>query len=305
MKQKIVVVGSSNTDMVVKAHHFPQPGETILGGDFYVFQGGKGANQAVASARLGGDIVFICKVGNDAFGNSALQHYQQEGIDISAIAIADVAPTGVALITLNAEGENTIVVASGANALLSEDDIANAGFVFADAGYIITQLETPIRTIEYLATIAKVESKKLILNPAPAALIPEVILDGLFLITPNESETALLTGIHVKDESTAKAAVCVFKSKGVQNVIITLGSKGAYVACSDFEGLIPAYQVKAVDTTAAGDVFNGALVVALAEDKSWKEAVEFASKAAAIAVTKLGAQASAPYLNEIITFKTL
>lgn len=305
MKQKIVVVGSSNTDMVVKAHHFPQPGETILGGDFYVFQGGKGANQAVASARLGGDIVFICKVGNDAFGNSALQHYQQEGIDISAIAITDVAPTGVALITLNAEGENTIVVASGANALLSEDDIANAGSVFADAGYIITQLETPIETIEYLATIAKVESKKLILNPAPAALIPEVILDGLFLITPNESETALLTGIHVKDESTAKAAVRVFKSKGVQNVIITLGSKGAYVACRDFEGLIPAYQVKAVDTTAAGDVFNGALVVALAEDKSWKEAVEFASKAAAIAVTKLGAQASAPYLNEIITFKTL
>ena len=301
-KQKIVVVGSSNTDMVVKAHHFPQPGETILGGDFYIFQGGKGANQAVASARAGGNVVFICKVGNDAFGNSAIQHYQQEGIDVNAIVIDDAAPTGVALITLNAEGENTIVVASGANALLSKEVISNAGFVFADASYIITQLETPIATIEYLAAIAKAEDKKLILNPAPAAAIPAIILDGLFLITPNESETALLTGIHVKDETTANEAVNIFKDKGVQNVIITLGSKGAYVACSDFEGFIPAYKVKAVDTTAAGDVFNGALVVALADGQSWKEAVEFASKAAAISVTKLGAQTSAPYLNEIITF---
>jgi ribokinase len=301
-KQKIVVVGSSNTDMVVKAHHFPQPGETILGGDFYVFQGGKGANQAVASARAGGNVVFICKVGNDAFGNSAIQHYQQEGIDVNAIVIDDAAPTGVALITLNAEGENTIVVASGANALLSKEVISNAAFVFNDASYIITQLETPIETIEYLAVIARAEGKKLILNPAPAASIPAIILDGLFLITPNESETALLTGIHVKDETTAKEAVNIFKDKGVQNVIITLGSKGAYVACSDFEGFIPAYKVKAVDTTAAGDVFNGALVVALAENLTWKEAVEFASKAAALSVTKLGAQTSAPYLNEIITF---
>src|ERR1035437_492897 len=301
-KQKIVVVGSSNTDMVVKAHHFPQPGETILGGDFYIFQGGKGANQAVASARAGGNVAFICKVGNDAFGNSAIQHYQQEGINVNDIVVDSIAPTGVALITLNAEGENTIVVASGANALLSKEVISNAGFVFNDASYIITQLETPIATIEYLAAIAKAKGKKLILNPAPAASIPAIILDGLFLITPNESETALLTGIHVKDEATAKEAVNIFKGKGVQNVIITLGSKGAYVACSDFEGFIPAYKVKAVDTTAAGDVFNGALVVALAENLTWKEAVEFASKAAALSVTKLGAQTSAPYLNEIITF---
>ena len=301
-KQKIVVIGSSNTDMVVKAHHFPQPGETILGGDFYIFQGGKGANQAVASARAGGNVAFICKVGNDAFGNSAIQHYQQEGIDVNAIVVDGTAPTGVALITLNAEGENTIVVASGANALLSKEVISNAGFVFNDASYIITQLETPIATIEYLAAIAKAKGKKLILNPAPAASIPAIILDGLFLITPNESETALLTGIHVKDETTANEAVNIFKDKGVQNVIITLGSKGAYVACSDFEGFIPAYKVKAIDTTAAGDVFNGALVVALAENLTWKEAVEFASKAAALSVTKLGAQTSAPYLNEIITF---
>lgn len=301
-KQKILVVGSSNTDMVVKAHHFPQPGETILGGDFYIFQGGKGANQAVASARAGGNVAFICKVGNDAFGNSAILHYQQEGINVNAIVVDANTPSGVALITLNAEGENTIVVASGANALLSKDDIANAGSVFNDASYIITQLETPIETIEYLATIAKAEGKKLILNPAPAASIPDAIFDGLFLITPNESETALLTGIHVNDETTAKEAVRIFKVKGVQNVIITLGSKGAYIACREFEGLVPAHKVKAVDTTAAGDVFNGALVVALAEDQSWIEAVEFASKAAAISVTKLGAQTSAPYLNEISTF---
>lgn len=299
MKNKIIVIGSSNTDMVLKTERFPKPGETILGGDFFVFQGGKGANQAVAAARLGGTVDFICKVGNDSFGNNAVKHYSNEGINVNSILIDEEAPTGVALITVNEQGENSIIVASGANALLSVSNIENADEALQHADWIITQLETPVSVIEYLAIYATENNKKLILNPAPAALLPDSVYEGLFLITPNESETELLTGITVTDEDTAKKASAVFKSKGVQNVIITLGSKGAYVHSDEFQGIVESYKVKAIDTTAAGDVFNGALVVALAEKKSWKEAVQFACKAAAISVTKMGAQTSAPVRNEM------
>ncbi len=299
MNNKIVVIGSSNTDMVLKTARFPKPGETILGGDFFVFQGGKGANQAVAAARLGGNVSFICKVGNDAFGNSAIVHYHNEGIDVNGIFKDDDAPTGVAVITINAEGENSIIVASGANALLCVGDMNDAKSVLNDADWLITQLETPLSVIDYLSVFARENNKNLILNPAPAAQLPDSVYDGLFLITPNETETELLTGIAVNDEDDAQRASNVFKSKGVQNVIITLGSRGAYVDCGDFQGIIPTFKVKAVDTTAAGDVFNGALVVALSEGKTWQPAVEFACKAAAISVTKMGAQASAPSLAEM------
>jgi ribokinase len=297
---KIVVIGSSNTDMVLKTERFPKPGETILGGDFFVFQGGKGANQAVAAARLGGTVGFICKVGNDSFGNNASAQYAHDGIDISSVLRADTAPTGVAQITINKEGENSIIVASGANALLSVDDIKNADAILSEARWLITQLETPLPVIEYLSAYARKHKKNFILNPAPAAPLPDNVYDGLYLITPNESETELLTGIIITDKSTAEKAAAFFKSKGVQNVIITMGSKGAYVDTHSFRGIIESIKVKAVDTTAAGDVFNGALVVALAENKSWKEAVEFACKAAAISVTKMGAQTSAPKRNEIV-----
>ncbi len=299
MKNKIVVVGSSNTDMVLKTNRFPKPGETILGGDFFVFQGGKGANQAVAAARLGGDVSFICKVGNDSFGSDAVAGYTKDGIDTSGILKTDTAPTGVAVITINEEGENTIIVASGANALLSVEDLANASSILGNAGWLITQLETPLPVIEFLAQYAKTNHINFILNPAPAALLPDMVYDGLFLITPNETESELLTGIEVTNEETAKKAALVFKSKGVRNVIITMGSKGAYVDAESFQGMIESVKVKAIDTTAAGDVFNGAVVVALAEGKDWKEAVEFASRAAAISVTKMGAQTSAPARNEI------
>lgn len=299
MNHKIVVIGSSNTDMVLKTARFPKPGETILGGDFFVFQGGKGANQAVAAARLGGDVSFICKVGNDPFGNSAIEHYAHQGIDVSNILKDAEAPTGVAVITINAEGENSIIVASGANALLSVDDMEQAMPLLAQAQWLVTQLETPLSVIEYLSDFAKKHHKNLILNPAPAAQLPDAVFDGLFLITPNETETELLTGIAVNDETDAQKASNVFKSKGVQNVIITLGSRGAYVDSSDYQGIVPTIKVKAVDTTAAGDVFNGALVVALSEGKPWQAAAQFACKAAAISVTKMGAQASAPLLQEI------
>lgn len=299
MKNKIVVIGSSNTDMVLKTERFPKPGETILGGEFFLFQGGKGANQAVAAARLGGQVSFICKVGNDVFGNNAVKHYGYEGIDVSGVLIEGNAPTGVAIITVNKEGENSIIVASGANALLSVNDIKSSGNVLEAAGWIITQLETPLPVIAYLSLYTKDNKKNLILNPAPALQLPQTIYDGLFLITPNENETELLTSINVIDEDSAKKAAAILKSWGVQNVIITLGSRGAYVDCADYRGIIESYKVTPVDTTAAGDVFNGALVVALAEKKSWRDAVQFACKAAAISVTKMGAQTSAPTRKEM------
>jgi len=299
MSNQIIVIGSSNTDMVLKTPRFPKPGETILGGEFYVFQGGKGANQAVAAARAGGKVHFICKVGNDAFGEAAIQHYTQEDIDVSGILKDEKVATGVAVIAVNAEGENSITVASGANALLVVDEVAMIVEKLVSVQWLITQLETPIEVLIYLARYAREQGKNLILNPAPAASLPDEVYEGLFLITPNETETELLTGIEVTDEVTAKQASEIFKLKGVQNVIITLGSKGAYVSSQSFTGIVAAIKVKAIDTTAAGDVFNGALIVALAEGEDWLEAVQFACKASAISVTKMGAQASAPFREEI------
>ena len=299
MVSSIVVVGSSNTDMVLKTARFPKPGETILGGDFFMFQGGKGANQAVAAARLGGAVTFICKVGTDIFGENAIQHYEKEGINVQQILKTYDAPTGVALITVNAEGENEIVVAQGANAQLSVADMQATDNVLLAADYFLTQLETPLETIGYLVDFAQLHQKKLILNPAPAAVLPEAVYKNLFLITPNETETEILTGVEVTDAATAQQAAEVFKAKGVLNVIITMGSKGAYVFTPDFQGMVETVKVTAVDTTAAGDVFNGALVVALSEQKTWQEAVSFACKAAAVSVTQMGAQASAPFRRQI------
>jgi len=298
MNNKIVVIGSSNTDLVLKTERFPKPGETILGGDFFVFQGGKGANQAVAAARLGGDVRFICKVGNDTFGQDATNHYTKEGIVTAGILREIIAPTGVALITVNQEGENSIVVATGANALLTCNDIEKTGCL-EDADWLITQLETPLSVVKYLSTYAVDHKKKLILNPAPATQLPNTVYEGLFLITPNETEAELLTGIEVTDAETAKQAATILKERGVQNVIITLGCKGAFFDCDGSEGIVPSFKVMAVDTTAAGDIFNGALVVALAEGKSWQDTITFACKAAAISVTKMGAQTSAPMRDEL------
>lgn len=299
-KTKIIVVGSSNTDMVLRTERFPKPGETILGGDFYVFHGGKGANQAVAAARAGGNVKFICRLGSDTFGHDAIEHFLKENIDVSSISKDDKAPTGVAMITVNSEGENSIIVASGANALLNTKDVLEGIEKIDNANWIITQLESPIGVIVDLAKYTRINKKNLILNPAPAAFLPDEVYDGLFLITPNQTETQLLTGIEVTDEVSAQKAAGIFKSKGVQNTIITMGSKGAYVAAETFEGLIESPKVQAVDTTAAGDIFNGALVVALSEGKTWNNAGEFACKAAAVSVTRMGAQISAPFRKEII-----
>jgi len=296
---KIVVVGSSNTDMVVKTPRFPEPGETILGGDFFMFPGGKGANQAVAAARMGGIVSFVCCVGDDIFGQNALLGYKNENINVDGCLLAKGSPSGIALITVNAEGENEIVVASGANNLLSEAHISAHSKLLNSAEIVLTQLETPLAVVNQLAAHCKNSGQRFIVNPAPAQQLSADILDDLFLITPNETESKLLTGIDVKDEDSAEIACQRFFDKGVQNVIITMGSRGAFFMNSDEKMLIAPPKVTAIDTTAAGDIFNGTLTVFLAQGLSWQQSIEKANRAAAISVTRMGAQASAPYKNEI------
>lgn len=296
---KIIVVGSSNTDMVVKAQKLPAPGETVLGGQFLMNAGGKGANQAVAAARLGGKTVFVCKVGNDIFGDQALKQFDNEGIDTSFIFTDPELPSGVALINVDAKGENSITVASGANGSLSIEEINKASLVFHNGDILLTQLETPIETVAHAVETASLYGLKSILNPAPAAKLPEDIFRNLFAITPNETEAEILTGVKVTDEDSAQKAADILISKGVKNVIITLGSKGAFLKSDSFEGMIATEKVSAMDTTAAGDCFNGALSVAILEGKSLEEAVAFACKAASISVTRMGAQASMPFRKEI------
>jgi len=295
----IVVIGSSNTDMVIKCNHLPVPGETILGGNFFMNAGGKGANQAVAAARLNGDVTFIAKVGNDVFGAQAIELFNKEKINTEYIFIDDKNPSGVALITVDANGENCIAVAQGANGNLSAHDLKTLTHVLEKAEIILVQLETPVATIEYAASIAVQKNIQFILNPAPACKLQDELLSKVSVITPNEKEAEMLTGIAIKDINDAKQAAKTLSAKGIKTVIITLGEDGALLYNNNQFNLIAANKVTAVDTTAAGDIFNGALAVALSEKKPFEEAVRFANIAAAISVTRLGAQASAPYRNEI------
>jgi ribokinase len=299
MHGKIVVIGSSNTDMVIKSDKFPLPGETILGGKFFMFPGGKGANQAVAAARLNGQVTFIARTGNDIFGKQAIGQFQKEGINTSFISTDSENPSGVALITVDGKGENTIVVAQGANGQLSEQDINKAIDTISEVDVVLVQLEIPIPTVAYAIKKSYDLGKKVILNPAPAQPISEEVLGCLYIITPNETEAEILTGIKVIDAASAARAAVELKRKGVQQVVITLGSKGAYIHTDSVSKLIAAPLVQAIDTTAAGDVFNGALAVATSEGFSIVSAVAFANAAAAISVTRMGAQASAPFRKEI------
>lgn len=303
MKQRrILVVGSSNTDMVIQTDHLPVPGETILGGTFFMNPGGKGANQAVAIARLDGKVTFICKIGKDVFGYQSKQLFEDEGIDVSHIFFDAEQPSGIAMITVDNKAENCITVASGANMNLTPDDLVSAQSAINEAEIILLQLEIPMNTVEYVARTAKKQNKKVILNPAPAQPLSEELLKSLYLITPNETEAELITGQKITDVETAIKAASLIRAKGVENVIITMGSQGALVYTGSICELVPAYKVKAIDTTAAGDIFNGALVVAIAEGHGWIEAARFACKASAIAVTRAGAQSSAPYKKEVEMF---
>lgn len=296
---KILVIGSSNTDMVILTNHFPKPGETIIGGTFLLNPGGKGANQAVAAARLGAEVTFVTRLGNDLFGTKALEGFVKEGIDVSQIIFDQKHASGTALITVNSAGENTIVVAPGANNRLFPASLKNLYALLSSHAFLLMQLEVPLQTVMYAAEMARINGKKVILNPAPATKLPQELLQGLYLITPNETEAEILTGIEVKDEATAEKAAGELKKQGVKNVIITLGEKGAWLSAGEYNCLVAAPKVTAIDTTAAGDVFNGALAYSLSLTLDWRYAVENACKAAALSVTRIGAQASAPTASEI------
>jgi ribokinase len=296
---RILVIGSSNTDMVIKTEKLPVPGETILGGTFLMNPGGKGANQAVAAARLGGRVTFITKRGNDLFGNQTVGLLMREGIHTQYIVKDMELPSGVALITVDSAGENSIVVAPGSNGNLSEEDIPPVIFDAGKYEILLLQLEIPIDTVEYCAITAYDRGIKVILNPAPAQQLSDNLLLRTWLITPNETEAETITGVSITDIASAERAAGLLQERGVKNVIITLGNAGAFVKSENFTGMIPGVKVIPVDTTAAGDVFNGALAVAISEGKNLIDAVNFANKAASISVTRMGAQASAPYRNEI------
>ena len=302
MKKNIVVVGSSNTDMIIQLDRIPRPGETILGGKFTTAAGGKGANQAVGAARAGGAVTFVARVGDDVFGAQAVQGFREDGIDVRLVFKDAHSPSGVALIFVAQDGENSIAVASGANGRLSATDIRKAKSAIASASLLVMQLETPIATILAAARLAADTGVRVILNPAPACPLPEDLLRNVSIITPNETEAELLTGIKITDDQAVAQAAQALLAKGPPTVIVTLGPRGAFVATADLQQWVPGFPVTAVDTTAAGDIFNGALAVALAEEQPLLAAVRFANAAAALSVTKMGAQPSAPKRAQIDKF---
>ena len=299
-KSRILVVGSANTDMVISAEHFPLPGETMMGHGFMTNHGGKGANQAVAAARLEGNTAFIGKVGDDQFGHSTIEMMKGEGIDVSGLTVTSEQASGVALITTVPSGENSIIVDSGANGLLSPEDITNAEKLFEDAGIVLMQLETPIDTLTEAAAMAKKHGAYVVLNPAPAPKepLPVELLKNVDLLIPNETEAAYISGVNIAGDEDLPAAMNEIQKLGVKDVIITVGSRGV---CARIDGemvTVPAFKVKAI--TAAGDTFCGALCVALSNGKPLVEAIRFGCKASSISVTRRGAQMSMPRLEEIV-----
>ncbi|MFA7140828.1 MAG: ribokinase [Proteiniphilum sp.] len=297
--RKIIVIGSSNTDIMIQTSHLPQPGETVLGYEVQMNQGGKGANQAVAVKRLGGNLVFMTKLGNDYFGEQTLKAFHKEGIKTDYVLVDDHAKTGTAIICVEDSGENAIVVAPGANDLITIQDLEAVLEVMSSEDILLMQLEIPVSTVAFAVQKAFEKGVKVVLNPAPARQIPKSVLRDLYLITPNRIEAELLTGVKINEEQDLATAAQLLSEMGVKNVIITLGDKGCFVKEGERSYRVDAFKKKAVDTTAAGDTFNGALCVALAEGFDLRQAAIFASEASSISVTRIGAQSSIPYRNEL------
>ena len=299
---KIVVVGSSNMDLVVKSERIPAAGETILGGDFIVVPGGKGANQAVAAAKLGANVCFIAKLGEDVFAAQSLANFEKEGVHTSHIQQTQDAPSGVALIMVDEEGENSIVVAPGANLKLSPDDVRAAKTEIEAAGAVVAQLEVPLETIQSAAELANSSGVPFVLDPAPARELPPGLLAMVDVLTPNETEAQILTGIEVTNEDSAREASKDLIERGVKAVILTLSSKGFVLVDNGHDEYVSAHRVQAVDSTAAGDAFTGSLAVGIAQGNRLLDAASFANYVAALSVTRMGAQSSMPTLQEVQTF---
>jgi ribokinase len=299
MAAHITVVGSLNMDLVARAPRIPQPGETIIGSDFHTVPGGKGANQAVAAARLGAQVSMVGRVGCDAFAESLLNNLAAAGVDHTFVIHDPQAATGVALIAVDDAGQNSIIVASGANVRLSPADVDGAEAAIAGADALLLQLESPLETVTRAAEVARAHGVTVILNPAPARPLPAALLSLVDVLIPNESETAMLTGLPVGSQTEAEAAAMALRELGVGTVILTLGERGALLAREDGAEYFPAFEVTPVDTTAAGDAFVGGFAVALAEGRSLAEAVQWGNGAGALATTKLGAQPSLPTRQDL------
>ena len=299
---KLAVLGSINADHILNLAHFPRPGETVIGKQYQVAFGGKGANQAVAAGRAGADIAFIACVGADDIGERIRQQLQQDRIDTAPVETVAEEATGVAMIFVNGEGENNIGIYSGANVALTPACVARHQQVIADADALLMQLESPLESVLAAAKIAKAQQTQVILNPAPATQLSDELLALIDIITPNETEAEILTGIAVKSDEDAARAAAALHAKGIQTVLITLGRRGVWLSEQGDGVRIPGFSVQAVDTIAAGDTFNGAFITARLEGVAMHDAVRFAHAAAAIAVTRPGAQPSVPWRTEIDAF---
>ena len=299
---KIAVVGSSNMDLVVKSKRIPAVGETILGGDFIMVPGGKGANQAVAAAKLGAEVYFVAKLGNDVFAEQSLDNFNKETVNTKHVIQTSEAPSGVALILVDDGGNNLIVVAPGANQTLLPADVRRAESDIASCGAVVAQLEVPLETIECAAKMANDLKVPFVLDPAPARELGPELLRMVDVLTPNETEAQILTGIEVTDEESARAASRNLLERDIKAVILTLGDKGFLLADKEEARYVPAQKVDAVDSTAAGDAFTGSLAVGIAQNKALLDAALFANYVAALSVTKMGAQSSMPTLQEVESF---
>lgn len=299
---KLVVLGSVNADHVLQVPSFPRPGETLHGRNYQVIPGGKGANQAVAAARLNADTGFIACVGDDAFGINIRENFKMDNINIAGVKMQPNCPTGIAMIQVAESGENSICISAEANAKLTENAIEIDLERIRQANYLLMQLETPMCGIEKAAQVAKASRTNVILNPAPARELSDELLSCIDVITPNETEAEVLTGVTVTDNESAQEAANALHRKGIEIVLITLGAKGVWLSQNGRGELIPGFRVEATDTTAAGDTFNGALVTGLLEDLPLESAIKFAHAAAAISVTRFGAQTSIPSRDEVDAF---
>ncbi|EMW0513075.1 ribokinase [Enterobacter mori] len=298
----LVVLGSINADHILNLESFPTPGETVTGNQYQVAFGGKGANQAVAAGRSGANIAFIACTGNDDTGERVRKQLASDNIDIAPVSVVAGESTGVALIFVNAEGENVIGIHAGANAALTTERVEAQRGIIAGAEALLMQLESPVESVLAAAKIAHENHTTVVLNPAPARVLSDELLALVDIITPNETEAEKLTGIRVENDDDAARAARALHDKGIGTVIITLGSRGVWVSANGEGRRVPGFKVKAIDTIAAGDTFNGALVTALLEGRAMDEAIRFAHAAAAIAVTRKGAQPSVPWRKEIDEF---
>lgn len=298
-REGVLVIGSANMDLVVSAERFPQPGETVFGNQFEMFPGGKGANQAVCCAKLGAKTYFIGKMGNDDFGKRLSSIMKKDRVNLDYLIFDEKEHTGTALISVDGNGENEIIVISGSNMKLCPEEIEKHKDVFSRVKVVAAQLEIPLNTVEKVAKLSKENGALFILNPAPAKDLPEELIAAADFLTPNETELAILSGISVSGEDSLVRGAEKLLGKGVKNIIVTMGEKGAFLINNQIKIIYPSKKVKVIDSTGAGDAFNGALAYALSNEKETGEAIQFAISVASYSVTKMGAQSSMPKLNEI------